>query len=61
LIVADSHIAWGVPGKMDHHSAHGEPLGWDAIEKAKAIFGVDPKAKFHVPETVYQHLAAIMG
>ncbi len=61
LIVADSHIAWGVPGKMDHHSAHGEPLGWDAIEKAKAIYGADPKAKFHVPESVYEHMKSIMG
>src|SRR6266568_4145189 len=28
LIIVDSHIAWGVPGKEGHHSAHGEPLGW---------------------------------
>ncbi|NCY01812.1 MAG: transketolase, partial [Planctomycetia bacterium] len=53
LVVADSHIAWGVPGKQDHHSAHGEPLGWDAIKAAKAFYGVDPEAKFHVPQEVY--------
>lgn len=53
FIVADSHIAWGVPGKQDHHSAHGEPLGWDAIKAAKAFYGVDPEAKFHVPPEVY--------
>ncbi|MCY2937156.1 MAG: transketolase [Planctomycetota bacterium] len=61
LIVADSHIAWGVPGKMDSHSAHGEPLGWDNIEKAKLVYGVDPKARFHVPEIVYQHMADGLG
>src|SRR5438093_4596781 len=27
LIIVDSHIAYGVPGKEGHHSAHGEPLG----------------------------------
>src|SRR6516162_8092628 len=35
LIIADSHIAWGVPGKEGHHSAHGEPLGWKAVCQAK--------------------------
>ncbi|NBU75368.1 MAG: transketolase [Planctomycetes bacterium] len=53
FVVADSHIAWGVPGKQDHHSAHGEPLGWDAIKAAKTFYGTDPEAKFHVPPEVY--------
>src|SRR5437762_8307655 len=39
LIIVDSHIAWGVPGKEGHHSAHGEPLGWDKIEAAKEFYG----------------------
>jgi transketolase len=53
FVVADSHIAWGVPGKQDHHSAHGEPLGWDAIKAAKAFYGTDPEATFQVPQDVY--------
>ena len=53
LVVADSHIAWGVPGKQDHHSAHGEPLGWNAIKAAKAFYGVDAEATFAVPEAAY--------
>ena len=39
LIIVDSHIAWGVPGKEGHHSAHGEPLGWKAICQAKQFYG----------------------
>jgi transketolase len=39
LIIVDSHIAWGVPGKEGHHSAHGEPLGWKAVCQAKEFYG----------------------
>jgi len=31
LIIVDSHIGWGAPNKQDTHSAHGEPLGPDAV------------------------------
>jgi transketolase len=62
LIIVDSHIAYGVPGKQDHHSAHGEPLGWDAIEGAKKFYGCDdPKARFAVPPAVYQHFKDGIG
>jgi transketolase len=61
LVVADSQIAWGVPGKQGHHSAHGEPLGWDAVKAAKAGYGVDPEAKFAVPERVYETFARGVG
>jgi transketolase len=55
LIIVDSHIAWGVPGKQDTHAAHGEPLGWPAVEGAKAFYGLpDPKATFFVPPGVYE-------
>ena len=39
LIIVDSHIAWGVPGKEGSHTAHGEPLGWKAICQAKEFYG----------------------
>jgi transketolase len=45
LIIVDSHIAWGVPGKEGHHSAHGEPLGWKAIVQAKQFYGCTFKDK----------------
>lgn len=61
LIIVDSHIAYGVPGKQDHHSAHGEPLGWDAIKGAKKFYGLDPDKTFNVPDGVYQHFKDGLG
>jgi transketolase len=61
LIIVDSHIAYGVPGKQDHHSAHGEPLGWDAIKGAKKFYGVDPDKTFYVPDEVYKHFQDGIG
>src|SRR6266853_446632 len=60
LIIVDSHIAWGVPGKQDHHSAHGEPLGENAIAAAKEFYGC-PADKFYVPDGVYEHFQDGMG
>lgn len=54
FVVLDSKIAWGVPGKENHHSAHGEPLGWAAIEGAKSNYGVEPKAQFAVSPEAYE-------
>jgi transketolase len=62
LIIVDSHIAYGVPGKQDTHAAHGEPLGEAAIEGAKKNYHwPDPKAKFLVPDGVYQHFQQGIG
>src|SRR5438045_739616 len=60
LIIVDSHIAWGVPGKQDHHSAHGEPLGEQAIRAAKEFYGCPPD-KFAVPDGVYETFQDGMG
>src|SRR5947199_273734 len=60
LIIVDSHIAWGVPGKEGHHSAHGEPLGWDKIEAAKEFYGCS-KEKVCVPDGVYDHFRKGIG
>jgi transketolase len=62
LIIVDSHIAWGAPTKQGHHSAHGEPLGWDEIRATKEVYGwPDPDARFLVPEGVPEHFAAGLG
>jgi transketolase len=61
LIIVDSHIAYGVPGKQDSHSAHGEPLGWDAIKGAKKFYGLDPEKTFNVPDGVYQNFKEGIG
>jgi transketolase len=61
LIIVDSHIAWGVPGKEGQASAHGEPLGWEAIKGAKRFYGVDPEKTFDVPASVYEHFRDGIG
>jgi transketolase len=61
LLIVDSHIAYGVPGKQDQHSAHGEPLGEEAIRGAKKFYGLDPDKHFDVPQSVYEHFRAGIG
>jgi transketolase len=62
LIIVDSHIAYGVPGKQDTSAAHGEPLGEEAIRGAKRNYGwPDENAKFLVPDGVYEHFQNGIG
>lgn len=61
FIFVNSHIAYGVPGKQDSHTAHGEPLGEEAIRGAKKFFGLDPDKKFDVPPEVYETFRAGIG
>jgi transketolase len=61
LIIVDSHIAYGVPGKQDSHSAHGEPLGEEAIRGAKKFFGLDPDKHFDVAPQVYETFRKGLG
>jgi transketolase len=61
LIIVDSHIAYGVPGKQDSHSAHGEPLGEPAVRGAKQFYGLDPDKHFDVPPQVYETFRAGIG
>jgi len=52
LVRVRSVIAWGVPGKEGDASAHGAPLGTEAVRAAKERLGWDPDAEFVVPEAV---------
>jgi transketolase len=62
LVIVDSHIAWGAPTKEGHHSAHGEPLGWDEIKATKKVYKwPDPEAKFLIPDGVLAHFAEGVG
>jgi transketolase len=62
LIIVDSHIAYGVPGKEGTHAAHGEPLGEEAIKGAKRFYRwPDENAKFLIPDGVYQHFQDGIG
>jgi len=61
LIIVDSHIAYGAPGKQDTSGAHGEPLGEETIRKTKKVYGWPEDAKFWVPDEVLKHFADGIG
>jgi len=52
LVIADSHIAYGSPGKQDSADSHGAPLGAEEVRKTKAVYGWDPDMTFFVPDEV---------
>lgn len=56
LIIVRTHIGFGSP-KQDSPSAHGEPLGTDALRAVKEKFGWDPAQMFVVPERVKSYFA----
>jgi len=61
LIILDSHIGYGSPGKQDTAAAHGEPLGEDECRLTKRAYGWPEDAKFLVPEGVRDHFTAGIG
>lgn len=61
LIIVDSHIAYGAPGKQDTSGAHGEPLGEETIRATKKVYGWPEDEKFLVPGEVLQHFADGIG
>lgn len=64
FVIVNSHIAWGVPGKQDSNSAHGEPLGADKVKSAKEFYGCpNPGGKFEecLFPGVYDHFAQGIG
>jgi transketolase len=61
LIVLDSHIGYGSPGKQGTAAAHGEPLGEEEVRRTKRYYGWPEDAKFLVPEGVYDHFTEGIG
>ena len=63
LIIVDSHIAFGSPGKQDSADSHGAPLGEEEVRATKLVYGWDPDRTFHVPDEAreYGALAAERG
>jgi transketolase len=61
LIVLDSHIGYGSPGKQGTAAAHGEPLGVEEARLTKRYYGWPEDAEFFVPEGVYDHFAEGVG
>jgi transketolase len=54
LIIVQSHIGFGSP-KQDTTSAHGSPLGEEAVRETKEKLGFDPDKTFEVPEEALAH------
>jgi transketolase len=61
LIVVESHIGFGAPGKQDTAAAHGEPLGPDEVRAAKRAYGWPEEARFLVPDEAREHLRRGFG
>ena len=61
LVIAHSVIGYGAPHRQDSAAAHGEPLGADEVRLTKQFYGVDPDAKFDVPDGVVEHFNAHFG
>lgn len=56
LIMVRTHIGYGSP-KQDNASAHGEPLGEEALKVTKENFNWPLEPRFHVPSEAYTHFA----
>jgi transketolase len=61
LLILDSHIGYGSPGKQDTAAAHGEPLGEEECRLTKRAYGWPEDAKFLVPKGVPEHFTAGVG
>ncbi|GHU61113.1 transketolase [Clostridia bacterium] len=61
FIKIHTHIGYGVPGKQDSASAHGEPLGEENIRILRETLGWPLQEAFKVPQEVYDHYAEKAG
>jgi transketolase len=55
LIIVDTHIGYGSPGKQDSFEAHGAPLGVEEVRLTKRNLGWPEDRQFHIPEDALQH------
>jgi transketolase len=50
LIISQTHIAYGSPGKQDAAGAHGAPLGEEEVRETKKALGWPHEAQFRIPD-----------
>lgn len=55
IIVVDTTIGFGSPGRQGTFKAHGSPLGEEELRRTKVNLGFDPHATFYVPDDVRDH------
>lgn len=60
LIMIKSHIGFGSP-KQDTASAHGEPLGAEAIKATREFYGWPTDSSFSIPADVPKYLSGLMN
>ena len=60
IVMVRSHIGFGSP-KQDTASAHGEPLGRDALTETKKKLGWPLEPDFYVPEEARAHFGEAAG
>lgn len=56
LIICDTVIGYGSPGKAGSSAAHGAPLGNDEVLASKRALGIPDEPLFYVPEEVASHM-----
>jgi transketolase len=56
LILARTHIGFGMPNKQDTAKAHGEPPGDEELNGAKTKLGWPLEPRFFIPEEARAHL-----
>ena len=59
IILVRSIIGYGSP-KADSETAHGSPLGADAVKATKLAYGWPTDKQFYVPDGVREHLSSLM-
>lgn len=59
FILVHSTIAWGSP-KADSETAHGSPLGADAVKATKEAYGWPADRSFHVPPMAGERFSAAL-
>ncbi len=60
FIALSTIIGWPSPNKQGSADAHGSALGADEVAATKQVLGVDPAARFAVPDEVLEHTRAVV-
>ncbi|GAC1609942.1 MAG: transketolase [Mycobacteriales bacterium] len=61
FIALSTIIGWPAPHKQNSGDAHGSALGADEVAATKKVLGLDPAAKFSVPDDVLEHARGVVG
>ncbi|GGJ95749.1 transketolase [Lentibacillus kapialis] len=59
IIEVKNVIGYGLEGIEGTHNAHSDPVGQEAIEKAKTFYNWDYESPFYVPDEVYKDFSSI--